>query len=64
MPSLDDYVDLTALGSTGRGQLREMAVTITTPLRLDQDVHRSKTNGAILYVAWQFGFLGADTDPL
>jgi hypothetical protein len=64
VPSLDDYVDLTALGSTDRGQLREMAVTVTAPLLLDQGVRRSRTNEAILYMARQFGFLDAGADLL
>jgi hypothetical protein len=34
MRMLDDYVDLAPLGPTDRGQLREMAVTVTVPLVL------------------------------
>jgi hypothetical protein len=64
IPTLDDYVDLTPLGQSDRGQLREMSVTVTAPLQLDDAARRRLTSEAILYTARQFGFLDAPADLL
>jgi hypothetical protein len=63
-PMLDDYIDMDSLGHSDRGQLREMAVTITTPQHLEQSDHRNQTRDALVYMAHQFGFLEADKDHL
>ncbi len=56
---LDDYIDMNTLGHSDRGQLREMAVTITTPQQLKQPDRRKQTREALVYMAHQFGFLEA-----
>jgi hypothetical protein len=57
MRMLDDYVDLAPLGPTDRGQLREMAVTVTAPLVLAPAARRELARQALAYMARQFGFL-------
>jgi hypothetical protein len=59
---LDEYIDMTPLGRSDRGQLPEMAVTITAPPRLDLSDRRSRTREALVYMAQQFGFLDATKD--
>jgi hypothetical protein len=57
MRMLDDYIDLAPLGPTDRGQLREMAVTVTAPLVLAPTARRDLARQAFAYMARQFGFL-------
>jgi len=59
---LDDYIDMRPLGQSDRGQLSEMAVTITAPPHLDPSVRRAQTREALVYMAQQFGFLDATPD--
>lgn len=40
-PELSDYIDMSSLGLTDRGQIREMAVTITAPPQLDPDERKA-----------------------
>ena len=63
-PMLDDYVNLHTLGHNDRGQLREMAVTITAPQHLEQPDRRNQTREALVFMTHQFGFLEADKDCL
>lgn len=63
-PMLDDYIDMDSLGHSDRGQLREMAVTITTPQHPEQSDRRNQTRDALVYMAHQFGFLEADKNHL
>jgi hypothetical protein len=63
-PMLDDYIDLHTLGHSDRGQLREMAVTITAPQRPEQPDRRNQTREALVFMAHQFGFLEVDIDCL
>jgi hypothetical protein len=56
---LSDYIDLSPLGVSDRGQLREMAVTITAPPILGLPDRRAYTAEALAYMAQQFGFLDA-----
>jgi hypothetical protein len=56
---LGDYVNLGPLGPSDRGQLREMAVTVTAPLVLDPGARHDLTRQALAYMATQFGFLDA-----
>lgn len=58
-PLLDEYIDFSPLGRTDRDQIREMAVTITAPPKLDPSGRRSETRKALTYMAQQFGFLDA-----
>jgi hypothetical protein len=51
-PMLDEYIDMSPLGRSDRGQLAEMAVTITAPPHLDPFVRRDRTpRGAGVYGA-------------
>lgn len=61
-PTLDEYIDMGPLGRSDRGQLREMAVTITAPPRPGPPGRRAQTSAALVYMAQQFGFLDATTD--
>ena len=61
-PMLDEYIDMSPLGRSDRGQLREMAVTITAPPRPGTPGRRAQTSAALVYMAQQFGFLDATTD--
>ena len=61
-PMLDEYIDMSPLGRSDRGQLREMAVTITAPPRPGPSGRRAQTSAALVYMAQQFGFLDATTD--
>jgi len=61
-PELSDYIDLSSLGHSDRGQIHEMAVTITADPQLDQDERRSRAREALTYMARQFGFLDAAED--
>lgn len=61
---LDDYIDMDSLGHSDRGQLREIAVTITTPHHLEQSDWRDQTHAALVYMAHQLGFLEADMNHL
>jgi hypothetical protein len=61
-PVLDDYIDMSPLGRSDRGQLREMAITITAPPRPGPPGRRAHTGAALAYMAQQFGFLDATTD--
>lgn len=63
-PMLDDYIAMDPLGHSDRGQLREIAVTITTPQHLEQSDRRDQTHAALVYMAHQFGFLEADMNHL
>jgi hypothetical protein len=63
-PMLDDYLDMDSLGHSDRGQLREIAVTITTPQHLEQSDRRDQAHAALVYMAHQFGFLEADMNHL
>jgi hypothetical protein len=54
---LDDYIDLTPLGWSDRGQIREMAVTVTAPLAPDATQRRDLTRQALTYMAEHHGFL-------
>ncbi len=63
-PMLDDYIDMSSFGRSDRGQLREMAVTITAPQRLDPSDRRNQTLDAMVYMAHQFGFLEATKNGL
>jgi hypothetical protein len=58
-PMLDDYIDLSPLGVTDRGQVPVMAVTITAPPVLSAPDRRAHTAEALAYMAQQFGFLNA-----
>lgn len=58
-PLLDDYIDLSPLGRSDRGQLSEMGVTIVAPLPLDHSARRSLTRRALVHMTQQFGFLDA-----
>jgi hypothetical protein len=57
MPFLDDYIDLGPLGTSDRGQLREIAVTVTAPLVLGVEVRRELTRQALAYMSDRYGFL-------
>ena len=61
-PMLDEYIDMSPLGRSDRGPLREMAVTITAPPRLAPPGRRAETSAALVYMAQQFGFLDATAD--
>ena len=61
-PELSDYIDLSPLGHSDRGQIREMAVTITADPQLGPDERRSQARKALTYMARQFGFLDAAED--
>jgi hypothetical protein len=61
-PELSDYIDLSPLGRSDRGQIREMAVTITADPQLGHDERRSQARKALTYMARQFGFLDAAED--
>jgi hypothetical protein len=61
-PMLDEYIDMSPLGRSDRGQLREMAVTIIAPPRPGTPGRRAQTSAALVYMAQQFGFLNATTD--
>jgi len=61
-PELSDYIDLSPLGHSDRGQIREMAVTITADPQLGLDERRSQARKALTYMARQFGFLDAAED--
>jgi hypothetical protein len=61
-PALDDFIDISPLGSTDRGMLREMAVTLTAPTILDAAARRSQTRKALAWMAQQFGFVDATED--
>ena len=63
-PELSDYIDMSALGQTDRGQIRGMAVTITAPPQLDQGERKIQARKALVYMARQFGFLEATEDRL
>ena len=63
-PVLDDFIDMNAFGSSDRGQLQEMAVTIIAPPRLDSSARQGQTRKALAYIAQQFGFLDATEDRL
>jgi hypothetical protein len=57
-PELSDYIDMSPLGQTDRGQIREMAVTITASPKLDPDERRTQIRRALTYMARQFGLRG------
>jgi hypothetical protein len=61
-PELSDYIDMSPLGQTDRGQIREMAVTITASPQLDPDERRTQIRRALTYMARQFGFLEVSED--
>jgi hypothetical protein len=63
-PVLDDFIDTSPLGSSDRGQLREMAVTIIAPLVLDPADRQRQTRKALAYMARQYGYLDATEDRL
>jgi len=63
-PMLDEYIDMSSFGDSDRGQLREMAVTITAPPCLNPSERRDRTREALVYMAQQFGFLEAAEDRL
>jgi hypothetical protein len=63
-PVLDQYIDLSPLGQSDRGQLREMSVTITAPPVLERAARQGRTREALAYMAQQFGFLDATADRL
>jgi len=63
-PELSDYIDMSSLGHTDRGQIREMAVTITAPPQLDPGERRTQARKALTYMARQFGFLEAAANRL
>ena len=63
-PVLDQYIDLSPLGQSDRGQLREMSVTITAPPVLERTARQVRTREALAYMAQQFGFLDATADRL
>jgi hypothetical protein len=58
-PTLSDYIDLSPLGASDRGQVPEMAVTITAPPVLDGSDRRTYAAEALAYMAQQCGFLDA-----
>lgn len=58
-PTLSDYIDLSPLGVSDRGQVPVMAVTITAPPVLDGSKRRAHAAEALAYMAQQFGFLAA-----
>jgi hypothetical protein len=62
LPVLDEYIDMSPLGRSDRGTLREMAVTITAPPRPGPPGRRSLTRTALVYMTQQSGFLDASTD--
>lgn len=61
-PMLGDYIDLSPLGVSDRGQVPVMAVTITAPPVLSESDRRAHTAEALAYMAQQFGFLDATAD--
>ena len=54
--------DLSRLGHSDRGQIREMVVTITSDPQVGLDERRSQACKALTYMARQFGFLDAAED--
>ena len=50
-PMLDEYIDMSPLGRSDRGQLREMAITITAPPRPGPPGRRAQTSAALVYMA-------------
>jgi hypothetical protein len=63
-PVLDDYIDMSSFGDSDRRQIREMAVTITAPTRLNPSERQDQTRQALVNMAQQFGFLEATKDRL
>jgi hypothetical protein len=61
-PMLAEYIDMSPLGHSDRGQVPEMAVTIIAPPRLDPSDRRTRTREALVYMAQQFGFIEASAD--
>ncbi len=61
-PMLDEYIYMSPLGRSDRGQVPEMAVTITASPHLDPSVRRVQAHEALVYMAQQFGFLDATPD--
>jgi hypothetical protein len=54
-----DMVDLAVFGPTGRKQIRDLAVAVTTPLGLSQPEIDSLVVHAMQRIAENFGFTGA-----
>ena len=61
-PMLGDYIDLSPLGVSDRGQIPVMAVTITAPPVLSTTDRRADAAEALAYMGQQFGFLDATAD--
>ena len=59
-PEISDCIDISSLGHSDRGQIREVAVTITADPPLGPDERKSQTRKALTYMARQFGFLDAE----
>lgn len=58
-PTLSDFVDLSAWGTSDRDNLTEMSVTITAPTHLEPDDRQNLTHKAMVYMAEAFGFVNA-----